>query len=72
MAGGSKLYGFSIDSGSGALTAISGSPFALSASAVTVDPSGQYLVVYNGSGVQSYAINSSTGVLSAAGAAAAT
>jgi len=67
VAGGSKLYGFSIDSGSGALTAITGSPFTLSASALTVDPSGQYLAVYNGSGVQGYAINSSTGALTAAG-----
>jgi 6-phosphogluconolactonase (cycloisomerase 2 family) len=67
-AGGSQLYGFAIDSSSGALSAIAGSPFtASSASAVAVDPSGHYLVTSSGSESWVYAIDSSTGVLTASG-----
>jgi trimeric autotransporter adhesin len=67
-AAGSLLYGFAIDSSSGALTAISGSPFAAtSASAVTVDPSGHYLVASSGTEAWVYAIDSTTGALTAIG-----
>ena len=67
-AGGSQLYGFAIDSSSGALSPIVGSPFTASgASALAVDPSDHYLVASSGTEAWVYAIDSSTGALTASG-----
>jgi 6-phosphogluconolactonase (cycloisomerase 2 family) len=67
-AGGSQLYGFAIDASSGALSAITGSPFmATSVGAVAVDPSGHYLVASSRTESWVYAIDSSTGALTAYG-----
>jgi DNA-binding beta-propeller fold protein YncE len=66
LADNSGVYGFSIDSGSGALTPVTGSPFpSVSAGGLTVDPSGQYVVVLTVDNTQVYSINRSTGGLTA-------
>jgi 6-phosphogluconolactonase (cycloisomerase 2 family) len=72
--GDNTISGYSINSSSGALSPLSGSPFAIaggssSAQQLVVDPSGQYLYVdsqsYNGSvgGVTQFSINLTTGGL---------
>src|SRR5579859_596244 len=71
------LSAYAIDSATGNLTAINGSPFAVSGAtpvSVAVDPNGRFLyVVNNGSdNVSVYAIDDSTGALTAAGLPAAT
>ena len=45
---GALVHGFSIDQTTGALTAISGSPFALGVSTLHADPSGKYLLGVRG------------------------
>jgi 6-phosphogluconolactonase len=68
---GGNFSGFAIDSGSGALTPMSGSPYAVAVSttviplsAVLVDRSGKYLYVtaVNANKVYAYTINATTGV----------
>ncbi len=68
------ISGFSINSGTGALTAISGSPFSDPGLAffpfyvsVAVDPTGRFVYVANESGdnLSGFSINSSTGALTA-------
>jgi 6-phosphogluconolactonase (cycloisomerase 2 family) len=58
---------YTIDAGTGALTAISDSPFGAGTdpTSVTVDPSGRFVYVTNGDSynVSAFAINSSTGAL---------
>ena len=60
---------YTINSSTGVLTAVAGSPFATGNGprSVTVDPSGQFAYVANGEAdtVSAYTINSSTGALSA-------
>jgi 6-phosphogluconolactonase (cycloisomerase 2 family) len=68
---GGDFSGFSIDSGSGALSPLSGSPYAVAVSttviplsAVAVDRSGKFLYVaaLNANKLYAYTINSNTGV----------
>jgi 6-phosphogluconolactonase len=62
-----SVSGYTIDSASGSLAAIPGSPFAAGSTprSVSVDPSGKFAYVANGSGnsVSAYTINSDTGAL---------
>ncbi len=64
-----SVSAYTINSSTGALSAISGSPFAAGSApfSVTVDPSGQFAYVANfeDDTVSAYTINSSTGALSA-------
>jgi len=67
-----NLSAYSIDSATGNLTAVNGSPFAVSGTtpvSLAVDPNGQFLyVVDNGSNdVSVYAIDNTTGALAATG-----
>jgi 6-phosphogluconolactonase (cycloisomerase 2 family) len=76
----SKIYVYAITSGSGTLTPISGSPFAgafaTPLGGLAMHPSGKALYVYNNNNgapaVQVYAINSSTGAVTAGSASGAT
>jgi DNA-binding beta-propeller fold protein YncE len=71
--GGDNVLGYTIDSATGALTAISGSPFptGVSPSSVAVDPSGTFAYVANlgsdppfgGGNVSGYTIDSTSGAL---------
>lgn len=58
---------FTIDSGSGALTAVAGSPFAagINSQGLTVDPSGKFVYVVNSSSsdISAYSIDPSSGAL---------
>lgn len=62
-----EVFGFSIDPASGALTAITGSPFQWDAipTSITIDPAGEFLYSSNGgsNNVSAYSINTTTGVL---------
>lgn len=65
---GTGISAFSIDQTGGSLTAVAGSPFALSkknsvAAGVTLDGSGNYLYVEGQIGVDGYKINHTTGAL---------
>jgi 6-phosphogluconolactonase (cycloisomerase 2 family) len=69
---GSRVWEFQVDTTIGALTAITGSPFASSLQNkekpyLTIDPSGTHVYVNGGAfhPIDAYAINASTGVLSA-------
>jgi 6-phosphogluconolactonase len=64
--GNGLVAGFSIDSTTGALSPIAGSPFAAGTGAVqlVVDPSGRFLYVSDSSGILAFSISSTTGVLS--------
>jgi 6-phosphogluconolactonase len=67
-----SISGFGIDSATGALVALSGSPFASSGTtptAITVDPNGQFLYAANAgsNNVSVYSINATTGALTALG-----
>jgi 6-phosphogluconolactonase (cycloisomerase 2 family) len=73
--GAGNISAFSIDSTSGFLTPIAGSPFASTGTqpvAVAVDPNGTHLYAANNtsSNVSVYAINDATGVLTSTGAIA--
>ena len=75
--GSNNISAFSIDSTSGVLTPIAGSPFASIGTApvtVTVDPNGAFLYVADNTSndVSVYAINNTTGALTSAGVAIAT
>ena len=65
--GSNSIAAFTIDQTTGALTAVSGSPFATQAqpSGITFDPSGKYLYAANGgaASVTAYAINATSGAL---------
>lgn len=62
----STISGFSVDTNTGALTAVGGSPFAVSVSnSITTDRTGSYLYVTTAAGVVGYSIDASTGSLSA-------
>jgi 6-phosphogluconolactonase len=67
IAGGQDVSAFVIDSSTGALTTIPGSPFPASnfPTTVRVDPSGRYAYVANAAynSISAYSINSSTGAL---------
>jgi 6-phosphogluconolactonase (cycloisomerase 2 family) len=61
----STISGFSVNTGTGALTALSGSPFAVSVSNyITTDRTGAYLYVTTGASVVGYGIDATTGSLS--------
>jgi 6-phosphogluconolactonase len=61
----SAISGFSVDTGTGALTALSGSPFAVSVSNyIGMDATGSYLYVTTGAGLVGYSIDAS-GLLTA-------
>ncbi|MCZ8154726.1 MAG: beta-propeller fold lactonase family protein [Leptospira sp.] len=57
-----SLAGFTIDSSTGGLTAMSGSPFAGFTGALAMEPSGTYLYSGTGGNVRTFSVNSSTGV----------
>jgi DNA-binding beta-propeller fold protein YncE len=62
------ISGYTINTTTGALTAVTGSPFAAGSvpSSVAVDPSGKFAYVTNGDDtISGYTINSSTGALTA-------
>ena len=63
----SDITAYSVDSSTGALTPVDGSPFAAGQNpfAVTVDPSGKfvYAVNYMSNEISAYAIDNSTGAL---------
>ena len=73
VASGGNIFAFTIAAGTGALTAIAGSPFTAGTGpqCVATDPAGKYLYVANygntngTSSVSGYTIDSSTGVLTA-------
>ena len=68
VAGALNLYGFAIDATTGELSALAGSPFSASAFSVAIDPSGKYLVAWNGGARSStYGINGTTGALTQSG-----
>jgi 6-phosphogluconolactonase (cycloisomerase 2 family) len=60
-----KIYAYSIDSASGALTAIAGSPFAGGTGAITINPSGTvcYLPDSTAKTISAYAIDGNLGTL---------
>jgi 6-phosphogluconolactonase (cycloisomerase 2 family) len=66
-----SISAFTINANTGALTAISGSPFAAGASpqSVTVDSSGKFAYVanFNSNNVSVFTINPSTGALTSVG-----
>jgi len=66
---GNNLYGYAINAATGALTAMSGSPFSGGGGTwgVVVDPTGSFLYVADATAntVSAFSINSSTGVLTA-------
>ena len=70
-AAGAEVYGYSIDATTGALTALTGSPYSTGAGSrpqfITIDPSGKFGYTANeGAGnISGFAINSTTGVLTA-------
>ena len=62
----SSISGFSVDSLSGALTALSGSPFPLPVTnSIATDSTGAYLYVTTGENVVGYAIDADSGALTA-------
>lgn len=65
VAGGTTLYGATIDSGNGALTPIPGFPYTLpgAITAVTEDASGRFVYVGSSSGVSGASIDPGTGAL---------
>lgn len=60
---GGTISGYSIDSSSGVLTPLSGSPFAIPAAALASDLSGGHLYVSSAAGMLSFSINPTTGAL---------
>ncbi|HTD21986.1 MAG TPA: Ig-like domain-containing protein [Terriglobales bacterium] len=68
-----KVSAFTINNGTGALSEVTGSPYTVTgaSSAVNVDPSGQFLLVSDGTGntIKTFTINPNTGQLTAAGVA---
>jgi 6-phosphogluconolactonase len=61
-----SISAFTIDSSTGALTPVPGSPQAIAVhGAISMDPMGKFLLVPEISGVSVYAINTTTGALSA-------
>jgi DNA-binding beta-propeller fold protein YncE len=69
--GGNTVSAYTIDSSSGALSAVSGSPFLAGKKPhdIAIDPRGKFLYVTNNAGnnLSAYTINSSTGALTAVG-----
>ena len=67
---GDLIYGFTIDPVSGALSAITGSPFSFPSGSLSMQfsPDGQFAYVTDGAGLYTYSIAPTTGVLSAVGA----
>jgi 6-phosphogluconolactonase len=62
----STISGFSVDTDTGALTALSGSPFAVPVSNyIGMDGTGSYLYVTTGASVVGYSIDPNTGLLTA-------
>lgn len=63
------MSAFTINTTTGALTAVAGSPFAAGTNprAITTDPSGKFAYVTNetGNSVSAYSINTTTGALTA-------
>jgi 6-phosphogluconolactonase (cycloisomerase 2 family) len=66
---GTKVFGFSIDKQTGALSSLPGSPFAVggTADSVSIDPANQFLYVTNRSAgtVTGFKLNAATGELTA-------
>ena len=68
-ASGAEVYGYAISSSTGALTALTGSPYSTGAGSkpqfITIDPSGKYGYTANEgtANISGFAINSTTGVL---------
>jgi 6-phosphogluconolactonase (cycloisomerase 2 family) len=63
-----EIWAFAIDSSTGALTPIAGSPFATGSTptSIAIEPRGQFLYLVASGGVYTYAINNSTGALTVA------
>src|SRR5207302_5675355 len=69
--GSPSLVAYAVNTETGQLTALPATPVFSSLFQLAVDPSGKFLVLVNGSSVQSYKINGNTGVLTSAGFASA-
>jgi 6-phosphogluconolactonase (cycloisomerase 2 family) len=69
--GSKSVSAYAINTSTGALTALSGSPFAAGTEpeAIAVDPTGKFLYVANhiGNNLSAYMINPSSGILSTVG-----
>jgi 6-phosphogluconolactonase (cycloisomerase 2 family) len=61
------LYGFSIDSASGALSAVTGSPYAIAGDSIAADPNGRFLFAGDPAGIHVFAINSDGSLTEAPG-----
>jgi 6-phosphogluconolactonase len=61
------LSGYSIDSTTGVLTPLAGSPFAIQAGALTTDLVGNYLYSAGAGGMMAFQINGTTGMLTPVG-----
>ena len=66
----SNVYGYSINSSSGALTTLSGSPFPINAEFMAFEPTGKFVYMVTRPTVSGYSINASSGGLTPAGTAA--
>src|SRR4029077_20298817 len=62
-----NIFGYTIDSATGALTSIAGSPFFANggSSAIAADPNGKFLYVATFPGIWGYTINPASGALMA-------
>ena len=60
-----SLYGFSIDAGTAALTAVPNSPYSVTGISIASEPTGQFLFVGDASGVTMYTVNANDGSLTA-------
>ncbi|MFZ0815858.1 MAG: beta-propeller fold lactonase family protein [Candidatus Sulfotelmatobacter sp.] len=58
-----SISGYSIDSATGVLTPLSGSPFAIAAISLATDSFGEYLYVAGLTGIQGFSIDSTSGAL---------
>lgn len=61
--GGASVFGFSVDANSGALSAMTLSPFTLNSENLAIDPTTQFLYAAHGNSVGGFNINVSTGTL---------
>ncbi len=62
-----ELYGFSIDPSSGALSAITGSPYVVAGDSITADPTGRFLFAGEPAGIHVFGINSDGSLAEATG-----
>ncbi len=66
-ADGSDLYGFSINSSTGALTAVPNSPYTISGDSLAADPSGRFLFAGDPAGIHVFTVNSDGSLTEAPG-----